>query len=46
MIFDHLTNEFKLRKEAVLIKLEEMGFKLTVTELMSVDLFVGSGFQI
>ena len=43
IIFDQLTNDFKVRKEAVLQKLEEMGMKLQLTELMAFDLFVGEG---
>ena len=41
MIFDKLTNDFNIRKEAILLKLEETGLKLTLTELMSFNLFVG-----
>ena len=40
-IFDQLTNDFKIRKEAILIKLEEMGLKCTLTELLSLNLFHG-----
>ena len=41
-IFDQLTNDFKVRKEAILFRLEEIGFKCTLTELLGLDLFVGS----
>ena len=41
MIFDKLTNDFNIRKEAILMKLEETGMKLSLTELMSLNLFVG-----
>lgn len=43
MIFDQLTNDFKMRKEAILYKLEEFGLKCTLTELLGLDIFVGTG---
>ena len=42
MIFDQLTNEFKVRKESILYKLEEMGYKCNLTELLGLDIFVGT----
>ena len=40
MIFDQLTNDFKLRKEAILAKLKEIGCRFTLTELLGLNLFV------
>ena len=41
MIFDRLTNEFKVRKEAIFNKLVESGFsRFQLTELLGIDLFV------
>lgn len=45
IIFDQLTNDFKIRKEAILIKLEEMGLKCTLTELLSLKLFHGTNID-
>ena len=42
MIFDQLTHDFKIRKEAIVHKLEEIGFKCSLTELLGLDLFVGT----
>jgi len=44
-IFDQLTHEFKIRKEAIRMKLEELGMKLSLTELMSLNLFQGESIQ-
>lgn len=41
IIFDQLTNDFKVRKESIIQRIQEIGFiKLSLTELLGLNLFV------